>query len=302
MKKIYALAAATLAAVSMNAQLYVCGNGEGLGWDPTNPFEVELTGDVYKFTINNLVEFKMSSAMGNAEGADDTEKWAPFNENCYYANVTEDLVGQPVELEINGETNFSAPWKGDWTIEVAQDYSTVILTTTTPKPDPDAAPAVFIRGGMNNWGNDEGFAESDTWKFNAVKNADDVWEFSFVAKGATMIQQGVEFKIADADWGAYNYGGGDVTAFDDEMPWNHNGSNTKVFADFEGTIKFTAPEEPKGEIFVTFSTEISDGIVGVEIDENAPVEYFNLQGIRVANPENGLFIARQGEKIVKIVK
>ena len=40
----------------------------------------------------------------------------------------------------------------------------------------------------------------------------------------------------------------------------------------------------------------------VESDNaNAPVEYFNLQGVRVANPENGLFIVRQGNKVSKQV-
>lgn len=47
----------------------------------------------------------------------------------------------------------------------------------------------------------------------------------------------------------------------------------------------------------------SDGIEGVEIEENnAPVEYFNLQGVRVANPENGLYIMRQGDKVTKVIK
>lgn len=34
-------------------------------------------------------------------------------------------------------------------------------------------------------------------------------------------------------------------------------------------------------------------------DENAPVEYYNLQGVRVANPENGLYIVKQGNKVSK---
>lgn len=42
------------------------------------------------------------------------------------------------------------------------------------------------------------------------------------------------------------------------------------------------------------------GIEGVEADENAPVEYYNLQGVRVANPENGIFIRRQGAKVEKV--
>ena len=37
-----------------------------------------------------------------------------------------------------------------------------------------------------------------------------------------------------------------------------------------------------------------------EADANAPVEYFNIQGVRVANPQNGLYIRRQGNKVDKI--
>ncbi len=35
-------------------------------------------------------------------------------------------------------------------------------------------------------------------------------------------------------------------------------------------------------------------------ETNAPAEYYNLQGIRVANPENGLYILRQGSKTSKV--
>ncbi len=35
-------------------------------------------------------------------------------------------------------------------------------------------------------------------------------------------------------------------------------------------------------------------------NENAPVEYFNLQGVRVAEPANGIFIRRQGNKVTKV--
>ena len=35
-------------------------------------------------------------------------------------------------------------------------------------------------------------------------------------------------------------------------------------------------------------------------DMDAPVEYYNLQGVKVANPENGIFICRQGSKTTKV--
>lgn len=39
----------------------------------------------------------------------------------------------------------------------------------------------------------------------------------------------------------------------------------------------------------------------IAADENAPVEYYNLQGVRVENPANGLFIRKQGSKVTKVV-
>lgn len=42
------------------------------------------------------------------------------------------------------------------------------------------------------------------------------------------------------------------------------------------------------------------GIDAIVADENAPVEYYNLQGIRVAEPSNGIFIRRQGYKTTKV--
>lgn len=43
-------------------------------------------------------------------------------------------------------------------------------------------------------------------------------------------------------------------------------------------------------------------IKDIDIDsDNAPVEYFNLHGIRVNKPENGVFIRHQGNKISKII-
>ena len=40
--------------------------------------------------------------------------------------------------------------------------------------------------------------------------------------------------------------------------------------------------------------------IEAEVDANAPVVYYNLQGQRVANPENGLYIRVQGNKVEKV--
>lgn len=42
-------------------------------------------------------------------------------------------------------------------------------------------------------------------------------------------------------------------------------------------------------------------IDGVAIDSSiAPVEYYNLQGMRVMNPDNGIYIKKQGDKAIKV--
>ena len=39
----------------------------------------------------------------------------------------------------------------------------------------------------------------------------------------------------------------------------------------------------------------------IESDINAPVEYYNLQGMKVINPSNGIFIKKQGVKVTKVI-
>lgn len=41
------------------------------------------------------------------------------------------------------------------------------------------------------------------------------------------------------------------------------------------------------------------GINNIGFDANAPVEYYDLQGRRIDNPSNGLYIMRQGSKVMK---
>ncbi len=50
--------------------------------------------------------------------------------------------------------------------------------------------------------------------------------------------------------------------------------------------------------------DIDETTTGVEetlVDENAPVEYYNLQGVKVEKPEKGIFIKKQGVKTTKVV-
>ncbi len=49
-----------------------------------------------------------------------------------------------------------------------------------------------------------------------------------------------------------------------------------------------------------FAKADMSGVETIAADTNAEVEYFNIQGMRVANPANGLYIRRQGTKVEKV--
>lgn len=62
-----------------------------------------------------------------------------------------------------------------------------------------------------------------------------------------------------------------------------------------------ATDATKLQVYPISYAKTTVGIDEIGVDANAPVEYYNLQGVRVANPENGIFIRRQGNKVSKVV-
>lgn len=69
------------------------------------------------------------------------------------------------------------------------------------------------------------------------------------------------------------------------------------------TLEFYAESAAgvKSEI-KTLKFSVITGIEGVEVDAvNGVVEYFNLQGVKVEAPANGLYIRRQGTKVEKVI-
>lgn len=290
MKKFYTLAAAAVVALGANAQLYFVGNGEGLAWEPGSPMVVNLENGKYTVTIKNLSEFKMSSAMGT---------WDEFNAGALYCAglLDEANLGKPLSLELNSGSNNSTPWKGDYTLVISEDLTTLTATTTTPKPT--GFTPIYLRGDMNDWLNS---GDKTLWQ---METSDGI-TYWFDCKDATKIAAGTAFKIADADWSAYNYSAADVIyPIDEPVEWKFNvEDNGIMYEDYTGTIKIEIPAPRQNAQCTVYSTIVEHGSSAVEniaVDANAPKEYFNLQGVRVANPENGLFIVRQGKKISKVL-
>lgn len=83
-----------------------------------------------------------------------------------------------------------------------------------------------------------------------------------------------------------------------EYEYDANGNPTQV------TISVYDMDE---EVYIAESRTVygeyidAAGVGSITVDGNEPVEYFNLQGVRVDNPAGGLYIRRQGSDVRKII-
>lgn len=99
---------------------------------------------------------------------------------------------------------------------------------------------------------------------------------------------------------------------------NHTGNKLTLKADdvFNAQLHYTAPERAAykssytlkvsgaGEtqsITIVFDTTGTGAVEGIEVENNVPAEYYNLNGVRVNNPEKGIYIVKRGEKVTKEV-
>lgn len=72
------------------------------------------------------------------------------------------------------------------------------------------------------------------------------------------------------------------------------------------TIITVTPYNAEGEKLADRAASVmlvnadTTGVIDVTVSGEGEVEYFNLQGVRVANPESGLYIRRQGNQVSKV--
>lgn len=295
MKKLYTAIAMALIAASASAQtLYFKGSGTGLSWDEGVDLAVEQKDGNYTVTIENLSSFKMSTV--SSEGG-----WDAYNEAALYgamgATSNKENLGKPITLEINGANN-DTPWVGDYTIVVSGDLTTMTLTTTTPEPT--GFKKIYLVGTINEWSTDA--TALAPWEFETS----DGITYWFDCTGDKILPAGAKVKIFGGVWALPNCGpGAEIVPFDEPIIWANNATSGDglITDDYEGTIKADFTDGFQSDAWVTFYPTLMEhaGVADVVIDENAPAEYFNLQGVRVANPENGLYIVRRGAKVSKVL-
>ncbi len=259
-----------------NAQLYLTGND--FGWEPSEAVEVALENGVYSFQVEN--PFKMSTTKSTV-AAD----WNPFNAGALFPAET--LPESFTEFScglVNGDANVTLP-RGKWNVEVTSDYKNVTFTLLEA---PEGFVDLYLRGDMNGW------EASEEWQFTTTDGE------TYVLSGITVDSKDT-FKIADDNWGTYNFGGsGEPIALN--IPYElFNGGNTNLELEETGeNLTFTFVLSTRT---LTVSGEGGDTPVDPDPVDPDPVEgfdgwYLNVLGNfnswlfdGVAVPEDGIVTA-----------
>lgn len=309
MKKIYALAAAAFLGLAANAQdgapLYYTGDGipanlpDFTTWAPEAPAEFEYANGVYTLEVNDLFQLKISTAKGT---------WEEFNAAALGCGEEGygDQQGVVKPLVSWGE-NTLCPWKGNYTIEVAGDLSTIKLTTDTPEPPKTDHVVLYFRGDINGWGSGE------EWELQYLGN--NVYKFE-CAEGQQILP-GEGWKIATDPWDdRYSYGSSDEILFtlagedaiENEFQCAGSSPNTTLSEEWNGVAYFQIGDPGAPAMFVISNDKelkcpwnIGNGIEGVTVENNSVAAYYTIDGVRVANPENGLYIVVKDGKASKVL-
>ena len=168
--------------------------------------------------------------------------------------------------------------------------------------NPTTYPAsLYLMGHVNGytWATDQGVKADGkgVYTFNNV-TVDDAGEGSGYFAFATVL---------GPDWDAVNAGDRYGAATDDE-PISMNGSakitlyaaNVSASGSKSWMLKAGKYNITADLTNMTVSVADPAGIDDAQYESTDPVEYFNLQGIRVEEPSNGIYIRRQGTTVTKV--
>ena len=294
MKKLLLLAAGALMGLSASAQWAVVGNYCDWSFQSASTFSGE--GDVLTCEIDHLnTGFKIVDITN--------DNWdvqygtaTPIELNKTYVLDAKDGGPDPADMAF-----------ADNVLAVNKAFVTWNPSTAEFKVTGEAEEQVvdnstiYLIGQPNDWG-----INNDSYPLHSV--AEGVYEAVFnIAAG-----EGIYFRFYTA---LGNWGGDGALPSIGPLP-NDNTNVPVEFTDgvFEGTCEpgkgsWNLTSWDGGEI--TFLVDMNNwkvvftvGNAGIEelaSDNNAPAVYYNLNGVKVNNPEKGIYLVKKGNKTSKVI-
>lgn len=272
-------------------------NGSPLSWDFKQAVEITAADGYFTIPINWTSNIFVSPWNdGNVWGkgvVGEGSVTEPFT------TIPAEKLNQELPVAFNG-TNLNPPFLSEtpYTIKISQDLKHISYEVANRKVQ------LEIRQGF--YGAAETFDMETTDGVNYTYTVDEPLPDS---KVYTVINKD---KYTDTMWRR----NGTIT-FNQEEGWFTKGGDTPSSTDgsFSGTIKFVMPNSyvtldaswgnkywsNDANAKATFTPDTQTGGIGGVDVKAAEVEYFNLQGVRVDKPQNGIFIRRQGAKVSKVI-
>lgn len=311
MKKIFTLALAAVAALSVSAADltpgYLCGeigalagtdkdtyalDGTAAGWEPTASIEIpQIEEGVYEGSYWLAGYFAFAT-----EGNDG---WTNYNANRWCLTSGEACTSGEAMSITTGEKAFtlaSTPTAIKVTINLNEESITVIdLINGAVEVVADPALTGYISSLGMNWDAPMAFTKTDAG-----------WELSFADGLVLDPTAGDMLKICGADgkWTTVNFGGSEATiALDTPYELVQNSQNNIVPAEVI-TVKSVLLVMSDDLTAATLTLKSTDAAINdIVVDSNEAVEYYNLQGVKVSANElpAGLYIAKQGAKTSKVL-
>lgn len=291
MKKFLLSAAMAVVALGVSAQDYYLVGGFN-EWTNPGDYAFVAKGDgTYTVEVANLPgQFKVTNgtwdADGNWGGKDDAllepgveYEMAVGGSNLAYIETVKEINNATVTLRVTEEAKY---------ITVTGDVVTQVAPTHVD---------LYLMGSITSWE----FVDAQMMTFNEETGE---YKYELTVADNAYLETAGEFKIAGNGW-APNYG-----ANEDTLPLNDNNMETVlVKGDNPGNAVFGLGEGIYN-IFAVMSDdkktlEIAIEPAGVSVitddNANAPAVYYNLQGVQVNAPANGLYIVKQGNKVSKVL-
>lgn len=250
--------------------------------------------DEYKFTeteTTGIYELKDIRLYGQFKIADAI--WGTYNIGS--SDNSKLKVGQVNYLVNGGESvNMS--------LNATYQCSVITLDLTGDSPaltiiGEETGSGIFLTGDVNEWATD-----SEDWQFVDNGACNYMLEVEMQDTEFQIVINGVTYGLAtDAEF-VYDEvldlveGGAKITLPEEtaasmmELAYNSASSVTLYVSEGE----WVEPEDPE-------DPDQPSAITEIEAESNATVEYYNLQGVKVANPIQGVYVKKVNGKATKVV-
>lgn len=278
MKKIFTslvMAAAALTAFAQAPTLYLRGSLPG--WnasDCTDEWKFSSEdGEHYTLTVPELSgDFKIA-----------TNTWNQYNLGSV-SNVELDKEYTLTNNSMSGNINLKDNSATNATIELTLSTLTMKITG---QGGVFTYPDLYVVGDLTGWA--EPFPADAKMERN-----DNVYTKKYASFPAGA------FKVAADKW-APNFGAentGDEVAVGTEFTCANNGTDITNPTDLTNVvITFTYNREGASTLLITSDSSVE----GIAVEE-AAAEYYTIDGVRVANPDKGIYIVRKGDKVSKVIR